>query len=98
MGQMLGRYARGEVPLARVFFHDMLLVGTIVNIVTGGLALAFYAGGLPGWLSLAIFISPLPYNIALCTFVWQSAARNPSGWSDFARAGSALWLLAVLII
>lgn len=98
MGQLLARYARGEVPLARVFFHDMLLVGTVVNIVTGALALAFYAGGFPAWLAVAIFLSPLPYNIALCVFVWRSAARNPSGWSDLARAGSALWLLAVMIV
>lgn len=98
MRETLRRYARGDVPLARVFLYDMLMVGTIVNIVTGGLALLAYAVDMPGYLALAIFLLPLPYNAALCVFVWRSAARYPSGWSDLARLGAVLWLLVVLVI
>lgn len=98
MRETLRRYARGDVPLARVFLHDMLMIGTIVNIVTGGSALIAYASDLPGWLALAIFLLPLPYNVALCISVWRSAARHPSGWSDLARLGALLWLLAVVVI
>lgn len=85
--QTLRRYAYGDIPLGRVFFHDMLLIGTIINIITGGLALVAYAAGLPGWLALTVFLAPLPYNAALCLFVWRSAARTPSGWSE-RRIGS----------
>ncbi|WP_459091981.1 hypothetical protein [Mesorhizobium sp. A556] len=91
-------YLRGEVPLGRVFWFDMLLVGTIVNALTSAGALIVYAVDLPGWLALAIFLAPLPYNIALCLFVWRSATRKPSAWSDMARGGAVLWLFTVLIL
>ncbi len=64
MRETLKRYAKGEIPLARVFLHDMLLVGTIINVITGGLALIAYASGAQGYFALAIL--PLPYNIVLC--------------------------------
>jgi uncharacterized membrane protein len=97
MRSALKRYLRGEVPLGRVFWFDMLLVGTIVNALTSAGALVAYAVDLPGWLALGIFLSPLPYNIALCLFVWRSASRKPSAWSDMARSAAVLWLLMVLV-
>lgn len=98
MRSTLRRYLRGEVSLGRVFWFDMLLVGTIVNALTSAAALIAYAVELPGWLALAIFLAPFPYNMALCLFVWRSATRKPSGWSDMARGGAVLWLLMVLIL
>jgi hypothetical protein len=97
MRSTLKKYLRGEVPLGRVFWFDMLLVGTIVNALTSAAALIAYAVDLPGSLALAIFLSPLPYNIALCLFVWRSAARGQSGWSDLARGSAVLWLVVVLV-
>jgi hypothetical protein len=94
----LKRYAKGEVPLGRVFLNDMLIFGTIVNVVTGGAALISYASDVPGWLALSIFLLPVPYNVALCVFVWRSAARSGSGWADLARVGSVLWLVMFLVV
>ncbi|MHA6641817.1 hypothetical protein ACX3P1_03925 [Mesorhizobium sp. A623] len=98
MKSTLKRYLRGEVPLGRVFWFDMLLVGTIINALTSACALIAYALDLPGWLALAIFLSPVPYKLALCLFVWRSATRKPSAWSDVARGGAVLWLLMVLVL
>lgn len=98
MRSVLQRYSVGDVPLGRVFGFDMLVVGTIVNLVSAALALVVYSVDLVGWLAILIFLLPLPYNIALCVFVWRSAARHPSGWSDVARIGAVIWLLAMLVI
>lgn len=94
----LQRYARGEVPLGRVFLFDMLLVGTIVNIVTAGVALIAHLNEFPGWLVLLLFLLPFPYNLALCCFVWRSAARSRSIWGDVARLGALIWLAVGLVV
>lgn len=93
--QQLAPYIAGNVGLAQVFVRDMLITGTIVNMLTGGLALIAYAEGVSGWVALCIFLAPFPYNVALCFFVWRAAAKSGSRWADIARAGSALWFLAV---
>src|SRR6218665_1436451 len=81
-------YLAGEIALARVFVRDMLIVGSLVNILIGGIALIAYAEGAPGWLALAIFLAPFPYNLTLCIFVWRSAGKSASLWNDIARAGA----------
>lgn len=96
--ETIRHYVAGEVPLRRVFFRDMLIFGSLINVVTGGAALIAYASDAPDHIALAIFLSPVPYNIALCICVWRSAAHHPSGWADFARIGSVLWLLMFLVI
>lgn len=83
---------RGEVPLERVFWHDMLLVGTMVNIVLGAVALIVYLNDGPGWLALFIFLSPLPYNLFLTLAVWRAAARSSLSWASLARLGAVIWL------
>lgn len=97
MRDVLRRYVRGETPLSRVFFYDMLLIGTIVNVMADGFSLMAYATNLPGWLGWAIFLSLLIYSLALCIFVWRSAASTSSSWGDWARAGSAIWFMAVTV-
>lgn len=93
----LAPYITGDVPLARVFVRDMLIVGTVINMLTGGMALIAYAEGASGWLAIGMVFAPLPYNLALCVLVWRSASLSSAGWRDAARAGSALWLLAMCI-
>lgn len=98
MRSLLKAYWNGDIPLRRVFWFDMLVIGTIVNAVTAAAALLAFATDAPDWLALGIFLVPLPYNLLLCLFVWRSATRQPSGWSDFAKAGAVLWLMAALIV
>jgi hypothetical protein len=98
MLEIVKRYLAGDVPLARVFFHDMLLIGTLVNIATGLAMLAAFSLDLPLFVAVAIFLSPQPYNIILCVSVWRSAARQASRWSDVARIGTVVWFPVMLII
>lgn len=92
MRETISRYLRGEVPLQRVFWHDMLLVGTMINIVLGAVALIVYLNDGPGWLAFLIFMSPLPYNFFLTIAVWRAAARSSPSSANLARLGAILWL------
>ncbi len=92
------RYFAGEVPLPKVFLRDMLLVGTMVNLVAGAGSLAAFSFDFPLWAVLAIHLSPVPYNIVLCVSVWRSAARGEWHWGEWARNGSIVWFVAMLIV
>jgi hypothetical protein len=95
---ILKRYLAGEVSLPRVFGRDMLLIGTVVNLVVGGAALVALSLDVPLWIWLAIHLSPVPYNALLCVSVWRSAARQAWHWNELARVGSIIWFAAMVIV
>lgn len=92
------RYVAGEIPLKRVFFYDMLLIGTIINITIGLATLLAFSLNSPIWLPIAIYLSAQPYNVTLCISVWRSAGREASRWSDLARIGTIIWFPVMLVI
>lgn len=92
------RHWRGEVPLARVFWWNMLIVGTLVNLITGGAALAAHVAGAPLWLAALIFFLPLPLNVLLTVSVWRSAGHEAPGWGAFGRAAALVWLALMLVV
>jgi hypothetical protein len=92
------RHLAGEVPLNVVFFYDMLLVGTLVNIAAGLFALAAVLLELPDWGAVVIFLSPQPYNLMLLVSVWRAANREQSRWGEIARVAAVIWFPAMLII
>lgn len=81
------------MPLARVFWYDMVLVGTALNVLMTIVALALAAKRMPSALSAAVFFSTLPYNLFLFSAVWRNAGRTP-----YMRAGAALWLVAATLL
>jgi hypothetical protein len=89
---------RGELSLARVFWTDMILVGSLVNIVSTIAALILFVSGAPIALGVFAHFAPLPYNILLFLAVWQSAARETSDWSFPAQAAALVWLIAAIVI
>jgi hypothetical protein len=94
----LARLWRGELPLNQVFFNDMLIAGTILNVVTLGLSLALFAAGVPRWVAGLVFFSPLPYNVFVFVGVWRSARIKPSHWSRMVRMVAVAWLAAMFLI
>jgi uncharacterized membrane protein len=87
-----------ELPLATVFWRDMAVVGTIVNVVTIGLAVLAAAVGAATGVGLIIFMAPTPYNILLVASVWRRADREYSDWALPARIGALAWLLLAFLI
>ena len=89
---------RGEVPLRKAFWVDMLMVGTALNLATGAAAMIMIARDLPLWLAICVFFAPLPYNWLMVLGVWRSARREASDWSGAAQTSSLLWFAVVLFI
>ena len=87
---------RGEAPLDRLFWRDMLLVGTILNVVSSALALILLGLKLPLWLVLAVHFLPVPYNIFLTVAVWRTAVKAGGLKAQLVMLGSALWLVATV--
>ena len=94
----LARMWRGAIPLPQIFWRDMVVIGTLVNLATMALALLAAAQGASTAAAIAIFLSPLPYNLLLVAAVWASADRQRSEWSWPARLGALLWLGFAFII
>jgi hypothetical protein len=88
---------RGELPLARVFWTDMILIGTLVNILATAAAMLLFVSGAPITLGVIVHFVPVPYNVLLFLGVWQSAARQPFFWSFPAQATALVWLIAVIV-
>ena len=92
----VGELWRGEPPVGRLFWTDMLTVGTLVNIAATAPAIALLANGAPALPAFLLHLLPLPYNILLLIAVWQSAERSAWGWGF--RAFAAAWFVMALLV
>ncbi|TGS13208.1 hypothetical protein EN852_016570 [Mesorhizobium sp. M2E.F.Ca.ET.209.01.1.1] len=97
MTDFFRRRWRGEAPLERLFWRDMLLVGTILSIASSALALVLLGLKLPLWLVLAVHFLPVPYNIFLTIAVWRTAEMSGGFKAQLVMLGSALWLIATVV-
>lgn len=87
----------GRAPLDQLFWRDMMLVGTLISIASSAVALILLGLKMPLGLVLAVHFSPVPYNLFLTLSVWRTA--GPSGAkASLMMLGSALWLIATLVI
>lgn len=83
---------RGEVPMSTLFWRDMVLLGTLVNLLATGLALAIAAsGGNIAWAAVVHF-APMPGNLFLVAMVWRLPARTPHRWA------ALVWLVFVTLV
>lgn len=92
-GGFFARRWRGDVPLARLFWHDMLVVGSLLNLVATFGALMLAAQGAPTALAAALHFGPLPYNLFLWLALWRHPARHPAH-----AVGATLWCLAASLL
>ncbi|WP_274627080.1 hypothetical protein [Arvimicrobium flavum] len=89
---------RGEVALGTLFWRDMAVVGTAINLATTLLALALLGLGFSLAVSLAAHLAPLPYNFFLFLAVWRTSDRA-GGWvAQLAPLGAAAWLVVATLI
>lgn len=95
-GYFRSRWA-GRLPLATLFWRDMVVVGTTVNIATTLAALLALALGAPAPLAMTIHFSPLPWNLFLFVSVWRAAARLRPVPAFAWQTGAALWLVLATI-
>jgi hypothetical protein len=84
---------RGEAWLSRVYWRDMLVLGSLINLFTGFAALMLAAQGLALWVAAIVHFATLPYNVFLVLVLW----RTP-GCSQAMRWTSLLWLGVMTMI
>ena len=84
---------RGTVPLSRVFWRDMLGVGTFINLLLSVVALILAARGLELWMAVALHFLPMPYNLFLCMSLWRSPRRT--AWMS---ACALIWLALMTVV
>jgi hypothetical protein len=88
----------GTEPLHRVVISDLLIGGTLINVVALALALAAFALGAPRWLGVAVFLSPQPWNLFLVAVVWRTASASTSLLAWPARILALVWFGCMLLI
>ena len=88
----------GEVPAGRVFWTDMMAVGTAVNVAAAFAAILMLGFKHPAWVAVCVYLAPLPYNIFLVVSVWRAAARLAPKPGAAYRLGAALWLAAATLV
>ncbi len=87
-----------EVPLPVIFWRDMIVIGSLLNLAAafGGLmALGFKADLM---VALAIFHAPLPYNLFIVAAIWRTAEGAGAASASTARFGALAWLVAVTVL
>ncbi|TIO09827.1 hypothetical protein [Mesorhizobium sp.] len=89
---------RGTAPLDRLFWRDLVLVGTAINIALSVLALILLGLKLPLALVLAVHLAPVPYNFFLTFAVWRTAEKFPSVKASLMTLGAVLWLILVVVV
>lgn len=101
-GRTVIRYFRnlltGALPLSRVLWFDTILVGSAVNVATLVATLMLFVAHAPTALAFAVFLAPIPYNLALFVGVWRSASREKDDWAFLARAIASIWLVAAVVL
>jgi hypothetical protein len=88
---------RGEVAFERLFWFDMLVVGTLVNLAAAALSLVLFGLDAADAAAIAVFFSPLPYNLFLFAVVWRAAERARPSWA-LARLGAVAWLVFATLV
>ena len=87
---------RGQVPLETVFWRDMLVVGTAINITAVMSAILLLLYGLPTPICLLIYFLPLPLNVFLFLSVWRSAGNAMTSDAQVAKIAAPLWFAVML--
>lgn len=90
--------ASGSEPLHRVIISDMLIGGTLINVVAMAAAFALFGIEAPAWLAMGVFFAAVPYNLFLVFVVWKTSALSASPWAWPARLLSLVWFGAMFFV
>jgi hypothetical protein len=89
---------QGTVPLDRLFWRDLVFVGSAINIVASMLALILLALKMPVALVLAVHFAPVPYSLFLTLAVWRTTEKSAGAKALLMTLGATLWLLLVVVV
>jgi hypothetical protein len=92
-GDFLQSRWRGRAPLRRLFWGDMLGMGTLINLLATFVALMMAAQGAKGAVAVAVHFAPMPWNLFLAGCV----LRHPQA-RTIHRAGALGWVALTVVI
>lgn len=84
---------RGGIAWWPLFWRDMLVVGSLLNLAASIGALALMAMGAPGAVAAALHFAPAPYNLFLFLALWRLAQRPAP-----VVAAALAWLVVVTVV
>jgi hypothetical protein len=93
MASFFGKRWRGETCLSQLYWRDMLIIGSVLNLFTGFIALMIAAQGGELWVAVVVHFATLPYNVFLVL-----ALRRTPGRSAVMAWTSMVWLGAVTLL
>lgn len=76
-----------------LFWRDMLLIGTGLNLLMTGVALALLSQGAPLPWVLFAHLLPLPYNLFIVSAIWR-APQRPA----LVLGASVCWFILFVLI
>ncbi len=89
---------QGAAPLDQLFWRDLVVVCTAINIASSVAALILLGLKLPLALVLAVHFAPVPYNIFLTFAVWRTTERISGAKASLMTLGATLWLILVVVV
>lgn len=84
---------RGEVAWRRLYWRDMLGIGTLINVLATLVALALATQDLPRAYAVAMHFAPVPYNL----FLFAALTRTP-GRTGLGMAAGLTWLVLMSLV
>jgi hypothetical protein len=88
----------GNAPLGRLFWRDMLVVGSALNVAATLASLGLLAAKVPLAAALGVHALPIPYNVFLAFAVWRTAERHGGALTLFYQLAAVAWLVVAIVI
>jgi hypothetical protein len=89
---------RGDAPLQTVFWRDMVLIGTGLNVISSAMMLMLIAAEASNRTALIAHFAPTPWNLFLFYSVWRASDRLAGATGSMVKTCAAGWLALMLII
>lgn len=89
---------RGDAPLHTVFWRDMVVIGTGLNILAAAAALILLVAEAPGGWPVFAHLSPQPWNLFVFYAVWRSATQLEGSMCSMIRMAAAVWVALMVVI
>jgi hypothetical protein len=84
---------QGRIGWRTLFWRDLLLIGTSLNVLMTGTALALLSQGVPAQWALLAHLLPLPYNLFI-VYTIGSAPQRPT----LVLGASVCWLVLFVLV
>jgi hypothetical protein len=84
---------QGLIGWRTLFWRDLLLIGTGLNVLMTGTALAMLSQGVPAPWALLAHLLPLPYNLFI-VYAIGSAPQRPA----LVLGASVCWLVLFVLV